>query len=135
MTKTPWGLTSLSFFFNVVFKMEIVSYSPKPKLYTLRKLPTEATANRKSIVNEGERTAALRLLNAWGALLPIRIAKEDLGDYIEDIHRRAENGEWILLWLRVLTALIWTSINVLGFVKRNQLGKETEARSDKRTTN
>lgn len=77
----------------------------------------------------------LSLLDAWGAILPIRIAKEDLGDYMEDIRRRADEGQpaW-LLSLRVITALVWTGINTVGFVSKNLLGKDAESHPDKQVS-
>ncbi|MFZ0773456.1 MAG: hypothetical protein WCA49_19560 [Candidatus Sulfotelmatobacter sp.] len=82
-------------------------------------------------LERGSKTSALRLLDAWGAILPIRIAKEDLGDYMEDIGRRADKGQQWLLWLRVITALVWTGINAMGFVSKNLLGKDVESRTGK----
>jgi len=82
-------------------------------------------------LEKGGKRSALCLLDAWAAILPIRIAKEDLGDYREDIERRADAGQRWLLWLRVITALVWTGINAVGFVSKNLLGKEVESPPDK----
>jgi hypothetical protein len=88
----------------------------------IRFLATEAPARKKS---------ALRILNAWGAILPIRLATEDLGDYREDIENRANRGERWLLLLRVLTAILWTGINTVGFISKNLLGKATQSHRKK----
>lgn len=75
------------------------------------------------------RKYAVTLLDGWGAFLPARIAKEELGDYIEDIDRRAEAGQRWLVWVRVITAILWTGINTVGFVTKNLFGKSDKQAS------
>lgn len=57
----------------------------------------------------------LGILDTWGALLPARIANEDLGDFIEDIERRTKAGQRFTVWLRVAAAMFWTGVNALGY--------------------
>ena len=65
-----------------------------------------------------------RWLDRWGAILPPRIVNEELGDYIEDINRRASEGQSaIWLWLRAGAAVFWTLINAVGYWK-TQLGRK-----------
>lgn len=61
---------------------------------------------------------ALTVLDRWAVWLPARVVKEDLGDYIEDINRRAcehQHGFWI--FLRVISAMSWTTVNAIGYYR------------------
>jgi hypothetical protein len=58
------------------------------------------------------------MLDAWATLLPVRIANEDLADYIEDINRRIVRGQRALVHVRVAAAIFWTGINALGYLLR-----------------
>lgn len=82
----------------------------------------------------GQKKSALRLLDALSLLLPSRISKEDLGDYIEEIRLRGERGQRWQIWVLVIAAILWTGINTAGFVTKSLLGK-SEERSDKKTSN
>lgn len=62
------------------------------------------------------------VVDAWSVLLPARIATEDLGDYIEDIHRRISDGQRLRPWLRAGAAVFWTAINAIGYALK-QLGR------------
>jgi hypothetical protein len=64
-------------------------------------------------------------LSAWASLLPARIATEDIGDYIEDIRRRAEAGQRVRLALRVVAAVFWTAVNTVGYWRSTMGGKRT----------
>jgi hypothetical protein len=65
------------------------------------------------------RTEIKTVLDVWAAVLPARIANEDLADYIEDISRRVVAGQRKLVWLRVAAAIFWTGINAVGFALLN----------------
>ncbi len=67
--------------------------------------------------------AASRVLDGWGAILPSRIFKEDLGDYIEDTGRRAREGQRFGVWIRVTAAVFWTGLNAISFAMK-LLGKK-----------
>lgn len=56
------------------------------------------------------------MLDLWAVLLPARISNEVLGDYLEDIHRRAARGQRKLLYVRVLAAIFWTGVNGFGYL-------------------
>jgi hypothetical protein len=71
-----------------------------------------------------EPARAHRALDRWAALLPQRVVNEDLGDYIEDINRRAAEGQRWLIWVRVVVAILTTAVNSVGYV-RKALGKAT----------
>ena len=62
------------------------------------------------------------VMDFWGALLPARVVKEDLGDYIEDINRRALAGQRFGLYLRVAAAMFWLAVNTVGYWRKS-LGK------------
>jgi len=64
-----------------------------------------------------------RLLEIWSALLPARIASEELGDYIEKINWLTSQGSprW-LIRLQTVSAIFWTGLNTLSYVLK-QLGK------------
>jgi hypothetical protein len=66
--------------------------------------------------------SANRILDTWAALLPARIASEDLGDYVENIQARASKGQRFRVYLRVVAAIFWTGINAIGYA-RKVLGK------------
>jgi hypothetical protein len=44
---------------------------------------------------------------------------EDLGDYVEDINRRAAEGQRWQIYIRTLAAMFWTGVNALGYLFRN----------------
>ena len=68
-------------------------------------------------LDPGTRAArAAAILDAWGELLPARITNEDLGDFIEDVRRRAETGQRLRVWLRVGTAMVWSGVNTIAYV-------------------
>ena len=60
--------------------------------------------------------SALQVLEVWAAVLPARIAKEDLGDYVENIHHGTQRGEpgW-LIYVRCGAAIFWTGLNALSY--------------------
>ena len=118
---------------SVRIRLTDVNLAPRQReileLYLLLEGPP-----RPPIQIEVRERRALTILDGWSALLPVRVATEDVGDYIEDIHRRAEQGQHWLLWVRVITAVVWTGINAAGFVTRNILGRSAEGPSDKKTS-
>src|SRR5262249_36278716 len=63
------------------------------------------------------------VLDGWGAILPSRIVNEDLGGFVEDVRRRAVNGQGCLVWLRVVAAIFWTGVNTFGYLIKT-LGKK-----------
>lgn len=62
------------------------------------------------------------VLDAWSVVLPMRVVNEDLGDYLEDISSRAAQRQRVLVWLRVVTAIVWTGVNAVGYALK-QLGR------------
>ena len=59
---------------------------------------------------------AAAILDAWGEILPARITDEDLGDFVEDVRRRAQRGQRVRVWVRVGTAIIWSGVNAVAYV-------------------
>lgn len=59
---------------------------------------------------------AAAILDAWGAILPARIMNEDVGDFVEDVRRRAQTGQRVRVWLRVGTAIAWSGVNTAAYV-------------------
>lgn len=55
------------------------------------------------------------LLDVWALFLPARVVKEDLSDYLEDIRRRASQGQVLSLYTRFLAAVFWTGVNAIGY--------------------
>jgi len=70
---------------------------------------------RRANLRQAQRTAQ-KVLDLWAILLPTRIANEDLGDYLEDIHRLSAAGQsrWII-YLRCVVAVFWTGANTVGY--------------------
>jgi hypothetical protein len=66
---------------------------------------------------------AASFLDTWGIILPARVFNEELGDYIEDISRRAARGQRVKVYLRVAAAIFWTALNSIGYAMK-QLGKK-----------
>lgn len=64
----------------------------------------------------------LRLIEIWATLLPMRVVSEDLGDYVDEVNRLRREGRYKSSWACALSALIWTSINAVGYTLR-QLGR------------
>lgn len=54
---------------------------------------------------------SIRLLECWAAVLPSRIAEEDLGGFIELLHRRGARGRQA--WALVASGVFWTACNTL----------------------
>ena len=63
------------------------------------------------------------VLDLWSALLPARVANEDLADYREDINRRLSARQRPLIYLRLVTAILWTAFNAVGYAM-TMLGKQ-----------
>lgn len=78
-------------------------------LRSIQVLPPEGTLRRSA-------HPGTSVLSFWAALLPARIANEDLGDYFEDIARRSEAGQRSLVWVRVMAAMFWTAVNAAGYL-------------------
>jgi hypothetical protein len=78
---------------------------------------------KERVQNDNRKKKPLAILDGWGAILPMRVNTEELGDYIEDIHERAARGQRWLLWVRVIAAIIWTGINTVGYMAKNLLGR------------
>jgi hypothetical protein len=68
----------------------------------------------------------LNTLDIWGALLPTRIFNEELGDFIEDINRRAMEGQRCGVYLRMIAAMFWTGVNAVGYFLK-EIGKRKAA--------
>jgi hypothetical protein len=82
-----------------------------------------------SAVPEGQRVTVERrayvLLDYWAALLPARIANEDLGDYLEDITNRAAAGQTWAVYLRIFAAVFWTGVNATGYALKRLRQRRT----------
>ena len=72
-----------------------------------------ATVTARHSVQRARR--AMGLLDAWSALLPARVAREDLGDYIELIAERLEKGQNWLVYVNTAGAMFWTGVNAVGY--------------------
>ena len=59
---------------------------------------------------------AAAILDVWGEILPARITNEDLGDFVEDVRRRAETGQRVRVWVGVGTAIIWSGVNTVAYL-------------------
>lgn len=68
---------------------------------------------------------AERTLDSWAAILPIRIANEEIGDCIEDLRRREARGQTRLLYLRVASAMVFTGLHAIADVFARVSGKRT----------
>src|SRR6266536_1382434 len=55
-----------------------------------------------------KKTRAAGVLDSWAALLPQRVVNEEIGDYLEDIRRRAAEGQRLNIGVRVISAIFWT---------------------------
>jgi hypothetical protein len=58
---------------------------------------------------------SIRLLDVWSCILPIRIAGEDLGGFVEDIDRRLKRGQTWRVGLCAISAIFWTGLNAFGY--------------------
>jgi hypothetical protein len=86
-----------------------------------RELPTAMQVRGESL---GVRHHSANLaLDFWAALLPPRIEKEDLADYMEDIDKRAAGGQRLMPWIRAGAAVFWTGVNAFGYLMSNVLGR------------
>lgn len=68
------------------------------------------------------------VIDTWSAFLPQCIVNEEVGDYVEDLHRRAVAGQRVQLWARVLACLFYTTINAAGYA----LGELRRNRRDRK---
>jgi hypothetical protein len=59
------------------------------------------------------------ILDVWALVLPPRVSKEMVGDFLEDIHRRAGAGQpsW-RIYLRMIAAIYYTAVNAIGHVRK-----------------
>src|SRR5262249_28065867 len=64
------------------------------------------------------------VLYVWAAVLPSRIADEDLGDFLEKIRRMQQRGDprW-LIYLQTFSAMFWTGVNAVGYFLK-EIGKK-----------
>ena len=67
---------------------------------------------------------ALALLDLASLLAPKRVREEEIGDALEDIHRRLSQGQpaW-KIYLRVASTLFWVAINSLREITGALLGR------------
>lgn len=64
-------------------------------------------------------TKAAAFLDNVAIFLPSRIVNEDLGDYLEDVNRRAREGQSpTKIYLRTATAAFWLIVNTVGYLAR-----------------
>ena len=71
---------------------------------------------QRSIRRQQRASQASAILEGWAAVLPARIVNEELGDYLEDIHRRVKAGQRSWVVVRVMTAIFWTGVNAWGYL-------------------
>lgn len=69
----------------------------------------------QELKRENAQRSTTKALDLWAAFLPIRISNEVLGDYLEDINRRAACRQHWALYLRALSAMFWTGVNAVGY--------------------
>lgn len=93
-------------------------------LYTLWWQHLERREDARRVSAPRSAQASLRVLNLWSAILPYRVATEDLGDYIEEIKKRFQSGQSpLIIYVRTAAAIFWTAVNALGVIMRAILGK------------
>ena len=73
---------------------------------------------RRQVATMAVRRGAARTLDVWAVLLPSRIVNEELGDYLEDIHRRCAEGQRWCVYVHVASAIFWTSLNAIGYAMK-----------------
>ena len=57
---------------------------------------------------------AARVLDIASAFLPTRLANEEFGDCLEDLHARAERGQHaFLLYAKVASTIVWTVLHAI----------------------
>lgn len=78
---------------------------------------------RSKAARRSARTS-FRVLDMWSILLPHRVATEDLGDYLEDIQRRANSDQssWVI-FLRVVAAIFWTAVSAVSVIVSALFGR------------
>jgi hypothetical protein len=70
---------------------------------------------------------AQNILDTWAIFLPARSVNEELGDYLEDINRRATAGQGrFKIYLRMLASMFWTGVNAVGYFLK-AIGKRKAA--------
>lgn len=69
-----------------------------------------------SIRRQQRASRASAILEGWAAVLPARIVNEELGDYLEDIHRRVAAGQRSWVVVRVMAAIFWTGVNAWRYL-------------------
>lgn len=139
------GFALLAELFFIVRVIRVVRRSPDEFVALRTKLVTEVRRSRPTYKDDGTdgtmaririgllltntamkqaltpKVSAQRLsvlLDAWAAILPPRIVNEDLGDYLEDIHRRCAAGQRWCVYLRVAAAIFWTGLNAVGYAMK-----------------
>jgi hypothetical protein len=60
--------------------------------------------------------APQRALSIWCGLLPARIVTEDLGDFIEQICRAYDAGDYFRAYIVAGQAMYWTAVNSIRFL-------------------
>jgi hypothetical protein len=102
-------------------KYEAFEPAPEEPVRTLADV-VRHVQKQMEIRNAERATRSMRILDAWSAILPARVNKEELGDYIEDINRRAMMGQRRLVYLRLAAAVFWTGIHAVSDLLQS-LGK------------
>ena len=94
-------------------KFETFETEPKKPVRTLADV-VRHVLKQEEIRNLERATRSMSILDAWSAVLPARINKEELGDYMEDINRRAMMGQPRLVYVRLAFAIFWTGVHALS---------------------
>jgi hypothetical protein len=69
------------------------------------------------------RRRAAKTLDVCAAFIPIRVANEEFGDLLEDLNRRIADGQKNLAYFRLVTGVLWTAVNVMGYFIQKALGQ------------
>jgi hypothetical protein len=94
-------------------KYEVLDTAPKKPVRTLADV-IRHVQKEMEIKHRRRATRSMKILDAWSAVLPARVNNEELGDYIEDINRRAAEGQRHLVYVRLATAIFWTGVHALS---------------------
>jgi hypothetical protein len=102
-------------------KYEAFEAAPEKPVRTLAGV-VRHVQKQMEIRNAERARRSMTILDAWSAVLPARVNKEELGDYMEDINRRALMGQRRLVYVRLAAAVFWTGLHALSDLLQS-LGK------------
>ena len=96
-----------------------------PKV-TMRRAARFEFAHRARLSSTSGRSSAA-ILEVLAHVLPERIVREDLGDFVERTNSAFQNGRWVLGWLGTASAVFWTTVNALSYFRSNLKGNRRGA--------